>query len=59
MDESTIDRHEAEAEGVTDEAERETVVHNGLRSLIWSFICSGVLAVSAIMFSKINYSSLL
>ena len=56
MDESTIEGHEAEAEGVTDGAERETVVHNGLRSLIWSFICSAVLAVSAILPTKINYS---
>jgi uncharacterized oligopeptide transporter (OPT) family protein len=40
---------EAEAEDAADEAEIDIVEHEGLRSLIWSFVCSGVLAVRSIL----------
>jgi len=52
MDESTAEGHEAEAEGVSDGVGRDAIEHNGLRSLIWSFVSSGVLAVSTVYLPK-------
>ena len=61
IDESRVDEHEheAEAEEAIDGAERDAVGRNGLRGLIWSFVCSGALAVGAIIPSNISSSWLL
>ncbi len=54
MDECTAEEHEAEAEGVSDGAGRDAIGRNGLRSLIWSFVSSGVLAVRTICLPKLT-----